>query len=252
MVTVLSLYITKDSVNKRCYESVLTQIGVEQDLVVVSAKRVNGLNNFVVEVSEDDPLPVRVGSSINKALAKFWDHGKYDYFFKVDGDVFVPPNFICEMIAMKEEIVGPGCAILIEAGFFEKHFKSRWAVCYCDDMYMKAYAFSKGMIETVWEEKSMIEADYDYPNVRRYLYGKEYYKFGAPLWYVILILLVSIINSIRKMKHRVSAIGSLNLLGGYLSAVGTKRYRWKKDFARRITQLYFRKVLRALNILKAD
>ena len=55
MFRILTLYLAKDSINKKRYDSVRLQKGVEQKIIVVSAKKIEIPNNLVVEVPEKVP-----------------------------------------------------------------------------------------------------------------------------------------------------------------------------------------------------
>jgi hypothetical protein len=242
LVSILTLYITKDSIDEKCYSSVLKQKGVKQDVIVVSARKIEVANNFVVEVPQSYPLPVRVGFSINRALEVYWDDKKYDYLFKVDGDVLLPQNYLLNLISENKPIIGAGCAMLIEAGFFRDHFRNRWAVTYVDDEYMKAYAFAMGFINELWERIDLsITFEYRPSLSRQYIYGKEYYKYGAPIWFMFLRVIASIRNRIKKIPAYIPVSHSIYSIGGYISMIGTKRYEWHSNYTKRLTKLYFQK-----------
>jgi hypothetical protein len=244
MVRILTLYLAKDFVNQECYESILKQESVDQDLVVVSAKKIDVASNFVAEVPREYPLPVRVGLSINRALAVHWNMRKYDYLFKVDNDVALPSDYLLDLVSRKRAIIGPGCAMLIEARFFERHFGSRWALSYCDDMYMKAYAFAKGFTEQIWEKDlKPMSAEYNPPNSREYEYGKEFYKFGDPFWLMCLRLLASIRNTFKRRKDRISITGSIYAIAGYVSELGTRKYEWHENYTKKLTRTYHHRLL---------
>ncbi|MEM3695961.1 MAG: glycosyltransferase family A protein [Candidatus Bathyarchaeia archaeon] len=244
MVSVLTLYITKDTIDQKCYDSVLKQKGVRQDVIVVSAKKIEVSNNFVVEVPQSYPLPVRVGLSINRALKVYWNCEKYDYLFKVDGDVLLPQDYLLNLMSKNKPIVGAGCAMLIEAEFFKTQFGSKWAVTYADDEYMKAYAFAMGFINELWEKDDLgISFKYRPPLSRAYIYGKEYYKYGAPIWFMCLRVIASIRNRIKKLATCIPISHSIYSFGGYVSMLGTKKYEWHDDYARRLTKLYFQKFI---------
>jgi hypothetical protein len=242
LVSILTLYITKDSIDQKCYSSVLRQKGVKQNVIVVSARKIDVENNFVVEVSQSYPLPVRVGLSINRALEVYWDDGRYDYFFKVDGDVLLPQDYLLNLISKGKPIIGAGCAMLIEAEFFKEEFGSRWAVTYADDEYMKSYAFAMGFINELWEKDDLsITFEYRPSLSRQYIYGKEYYKYGAPIWFMCLRVIASIRNCIKKIPVYIPVSHSIYSIGGYISMLGTKRYEWHSNYAKRLTRLYFQK-----------
>lgn len=241
---ILTFYITKDIIDKECYGSVLRQEGVRQDVIVISAKKVGVGNNFVVEVPQEYPLPIRVGLSINRALPIYWDEKKYDFFFKVDGDVLLPPNYLLNQISKSKPIIGPGNAMLIEAKFFKSHFKNRWALTYADDEYMKAYAFAMGFIEEVWEKDLSIDSAAYRPSIsREYMYGKEYYKYGTPFWFMCLRIMASVKNRIKQLPTRIPVSMSIYTISGYLSALGTKKYEWHNNFAKRWTRLYLKRII---------
>jgi len=244
MYRILTLYLAKNSINKECYDTIIRQKRVKQTIVVVSAKKLDVPNNFVVEIPLKYPLPVRVGWSINRALEVYWDWRKYNYFFKIDNDVSIPPDYLIDLIKRKTPIIGPGCAMLIEASFFEKCFKSKWAVSYCDDLYMKAKAFAMGFIEKLWETNlKPITFEYKPSYYRAYIYGKEYYKFGDPFWFMWLSLAASIKNSLLHVPQRIPITNSIYSIGGYISEIGAKKYPWHKSYARNLTKLYLQKLL---------
>jgi hypothetical protein len=242
MFRILTLYLAKDSINKKRYDSVRLQKGVEQKIIVVSAKKIEIPNNLVVEVPEKYPLPIRVGLSINYALQAYWSPKKYDYLFKIDNDVLIKPNYIFHLISKNRPIIGPGCAMLIDGRFFEKKYGNRWPICYCDDMYMKAYAFALDFIEDIWEKDLMpIVYEYNPENYREYIYGKEYYKFGAPFWYICIHLIASVKNFLLRRPDRIPFVGSIYCFAGYLSEFGKAKYKWHRNFSEKLTKKYIKK-----------
>jgi hypothetical protein len=62
---ILSFFLTKDRVATENYDSLVRQEGVEQDIVIVSAKPVGFDNNFVYAVNQEYDLTIRVGLSID-------------------------------------------------------------------------------------------------------------------------------------------------------------------------------------------
>jgi hypothetical protein len=247
MFRILTLYLAKDYVNEKCYNSILRQKDVEQDILVVSAKKIDVPNNFLVEVPQDYPLPIRVGMSINRALVAYWNPKKYDYFFKVDNDVLIAPDYLLNLISKKRPIIGPGCAMLIESHFFEKYFGGRWAISYCDDMYMKAYAFAMGFIKDIWERDiKLIDYEYNPSSLRGYIYGEEHYRFGAPFWFMCLRMIASAKNFLLRRPDRIPVAASVYALAGYLSELGKAKYEWHTKFSERLTKLYIKKIFSIL------
>ncbi len=244
---ILTFYLTKDTINQKCYESVMGQKGVEQDIIVVSARRIEIANNFVVKVPQEYPLPVRVGVSINRALAAYWNDKKYNYFFKVDNDVSLPSTYLLDLISKGNPIIGPGNAMLAEANFFKKYFGNRWAITYCDDEYMKACAFAQGLIDQVWEKGLNFDSEYRPSLLRGYGYGKEYYKFGVPFWFIFVRVMASIKNYLKHRPDRIPITIEFYTIGGHISAFGTKKYEWHHNFAKRWTLLYLQKFRSKLN-----
>jgi hypothetical protein len=148
------------------------------------------------------------------------------------------------LISKGKPIIGAGCAMLIEARFFKEQFGSRWAVTYADDEYMKAYAFAMSFINEIWEKDNLdITFEYRPPPSRAYIYGKEYYKYGVPFWFMCLRIIASIRNCIKKIPAYIPISHSLYSIGGYISMLGTKKYEWHNDFAKRLTKLYFQKAV---------
>lgn len=243
---VLTVYMAKDVINEKCYNSVLRQEGVKQDIIVISAKKIEVANNFVADVPQEYPLPIRVGLSINRALPVYWDKKKYDYFFKVDNDVLLPPDYLLDLISKNKPIIGPGNAMLIEAGFFKNQFGSRWAITYSDDEYMKACAFAMGFIEQLWEKDLNLDSVYRPSLSREYMYGKEYYKFGIPLWFMLVRLIASIKNYFKRRTDRIPITMSIYSIGGYISALATKKYQWHNTFSKRWTMMHLRRFVSKL------
>jgi hypothetical protein len=250
---ILTLYLAKDHINKICYESVVNQQGVNQDIIVISAVKIDVPNNFVVKVPQDYPLPVRVAISINYVLNHIKKNGKkYDYLFKVDNDVILPPNYLIDLISRRKPIIGPGPAMLINFSFFEKHYGFKWPLCYCDDMFMKVYAFAKGFIEDIWEKDIKIKliSEWQPSKFRSYIYGKEYYKFGFPIFYMIPIILASIKNFLLRRSDRIPITCSIYWFSGYVSEIGKKKYDWSNDFRKKYLILLWRKFCNFLKLLR--
>jgi len=240
---ILTLYLAKDSIDEICYNSVMKQQSVDQDIIVISTVKISIPNNFVVEIPQNFPLPVRVAISINRAIEVI-KKKKYDYLFKVDNDVILPPDYLINLIS-KKPIIGPGPAMVLDFHFFEKYYGCKWPLSFCDDTYMKAYAFAKGFIEDLWEKNIKIRliGEWKPSKFRSYIYGKEYHKFGFPIFYMVLIVLASIKNFLLKRPDRIPVVCSIRYFSGFLSEIGRKKYAWSKDFNRRFSALLGKKFL---------
>ncbi|MEM1720556.1 MAG: hypothetical protein QW496_06920 [Desulfurococcaceae archaeon] len=256
MIRVLTLYFTKDesTFNRESLESVVNQVGVLQDIYVISAspidlkKRGLDIPNIVVSTRSSWPVPIRIGYSFNVALLfierKTGLH-QYHYLFKVDGDVVLPKDYLYNLIAQKPLVSGIGSALLISTAFFKVLMKNRYPVNYCDDGFIFALAISRGAWPLDYNGKGSIEVP---PIItlkdREYAYGIEYYKWGMPPILLLLLPLTRIYLKVtRKMREhqRKDMKAYLYNIVGYIHALihRTKKYEFHREYGRmRIVHLY--------------
>lgn len=219
------------------YERVRKQVGVVQDIYVVSAQPVPVENNIVVPVPQSFPLPVRIGVSINNALRRIGIEG-YTHIFKVDSDAELPPDYLAGLLSAGKPIAGRGVALLISTEFFRKFLKSKYPVSYCDDGYIAAVSIAYGW----WPPEYM--GHFEFPVIhqpmREYTYGREYYKWGLPLPLFILISPKLLATKRRDIRSLVCN------LSGYLSAALAReaRYEWWRRYAYFRTKHFVEKALR--------
>src|SRR3990170_3876811 len=129
MVNILTFILAKDqsTFNHEGYASVVRQQNVKQDIYVISAEPIPCINNFVVKIFEVYPVSIRVAISINEALKHYWSP-KYDYFFKIDSDIILDPDYLLKQIEKNIPLVGLGWTLLIKNDIFNRVFQSRWFV----------------------------------------------------------------------------------------------------------------------------
>lgn len=254
MIKVLTFYFTKDesTLNVKGLRSVLTQVGVSQDIYVVSASPVNlerygfHLPNIVVSTKPSWPVPVKIGFSFNVALLLVGERiNNYQYIFKVDGDVVIPKDYLINLMIQKPLIAGIGPALLISTTFFKKLLKNKYPVNYCDDGFILALAISKGIWPLNYKGKELINM----PPIstlkdREYIYGIEYYKWGMPFILLLILPLTRIYLKIaKKMKpyQRKELKAYLFNIIGYIHAFIHKfrKYDFHREYRRmRIRHLY--------------
>jgi hypothetical protein len=238
MVNILTFILSKDQTtyNNEGYASVLNQQNVNQDIYVISAEPIPCINNFVVKVSESYPVSIRVAISINEALRYYWSP-KYDYFFKVDSDIILDPNYLIIQIEKNIPLIGLGWTLLIKNKVFSQVFQSRWFVSYCDDFCMIAKAFSYGLITSLNEnEGHHRSANANAPIIdkkRRYYVGHEFRKIGFPFWYMLSTFILNIF------------IGNITTeiydLSGYIHAFNIRKYDFAKYCQSQLIRNYLSK-----------
>jgi hypothetical protein len=221
---ILTLFITKDKLDKKNYESVITQER-DQKVIVVSATPINIENNFVFKPDQNLTHSERIALSINAALKRF-SLEEFDYLFKVDGDAFLPEGYLKGLIITKKPIAGVGMGLLIEVKTFLKYLK-KWPVVYADDSYIFFYGYAKGLIDSFYPSVSL--APYRLKNRKRELMGgREIYRYGVPIGYYLL-----------------ECIRSMNFWSfiGYLMSIRSNRYEWSQAFTNKISiQKYFEEI----------
>ncbi len=142
---ILTLFITKDTLDKRNYERVMTQ-GYDQKVIVISAVPIDVKNNFVFKPDQYLTHSERIALSINAALKQYSLEG-CSHLFKVDGDAFLPNDYLKGLLETKKPIAGVGMGLLIETNTFLKHF-GKWPVVYADDSFIFFYGYAKGLIDS--------------------------------------------------------------------------------------------------------
>ena len=249
---ILTLYFTKDesTFNPQSLENVLKQVGVEQKIYVVSASPIDlkryGFNvgNIVVPTKSSWPVPVRVGFSFNAALRLIKeDISKYNYLFKVDGDVILPSDYLASLLKLKPLVAGYGPAMLISTKFFRAVLKGVYPMNYCDDGYILAAAISIGTWPILHVKDIEVPEAVALPQ-REYIYGVEYYKWGMPLPLLVLHPLTRVyLKAAGRMKKTQKKTLSSYLwnIVGYVHATINKeeRYWFHKKYGRmRMLHLY--------------
>jgi len=249
---ILTLYFTKDesTFNPRSLESVINQVGVVQKIYVVSASPIDlgrygfETSNIVIPVKQSWPVPVRVGFSFNMALRLTGeDVSRYEYLFKVDGDVVLPRDYLKSIISLNPLLAGYGQAMLISTKFFRVVLKGVYPMNYCDDSYIMAAAIARG----IWP--ILPYKDIDTPKAptlpqREYLYGVEYYKWGMPLPLLILHPLTRIYlkatGKMKKTQRKELKAYMWNLVGYIHASINREEKYWfHRDYGRmRILHLY--------------
>lgn len=255
---VLTLYFTKNerTFNPSNFRTVLQQEGVDQDIYVVSAEPVNigrhgfSVPNIVVPTRQSWPVPVRIGYSFNAALAVLKHQfsvspESYDYIFKVDGDVSLPPDYLRNLVAKGAPVAGFGPAMLISTGFFYRVLGGKYPVNHCDDGYLLAVniAFTGRVARyTGTGELSIPEVGVD--REREFAYGVEYYKWGVPAPLLLVLPVTRVyLRVLRKMKkyQEKPLVAYLYNYSGYLHAVlrGYRKYSFHRAYSKmRVKQLF--------------
>ncbi|MEM0345921.1 MAG: hypothetical protein QW189_08395 [Thermofilaceae archaeon] len=239
---ILTLFLTRDASTfvRENYERVRKQIGVVQDVYVVSASPVPVENNIVVPVPQSFPLPIRIGVSINKALERIGTRG-YTHIFKVDSDVKLPPDYLANLLSKGKPVAGRGGALLISMGFLRKILGGKYPVNYCDDGYVAAVSVAHGWWPPEYDGESHPLYPVIHQHLREYAYGYEYYKWGLPLSLFILIAPVLLATGQRDLRSLMCNIA------GYLSALlrGEKRYPWWRSYAHYRVKHFVQRAARA-------
>jgi len=224
---VLTFFLTKDSktFSKINYLRVLMQNGILQDVYVVSAEPVSVERNIVIKVPQHLPLPVRIGISINIALKKF-DIMKYDYIFKIDGDITLPLDYCKNILEKKPLVGGRGAALLISVPFFMRLLRGKYPVNYCDDGYISALSVAVGHWPPEYTGKGILVIPVVRQPLREYGYGVEYYKWGLPL---TLLLVLSFVLLFTRKKDLKSIIYNF---AGFIHAIlnSEKKYPWWRSY----------------------
>ncbi|MHA1583355.1 MAG: hypothetical protein ACTSYM_12785 [Candidatus Baldrarchaeia archaeon] len=228
---ILTLFLTKDESTfiRENYERVKYQKEVDQDIYVISAKPIHIENNLVIQVPQNLPVPLRIGLSIRAALRKI-NLKKYTHIFKIDGDIKIPLDYLCNLLKKGTPVAGIGPALLISVSFFIRNMSGEYPINYCDDGYISAlYTSITGKLPPGYDGDGVIET---LPNpVSREIefpYGIEYYKWGLPLKILLLNrLLFAINNPLEGVKSIVYCTA------GYISASVNKieHYGWWKNYA---------------------
>ncbi|MEM1596022.1 MAG: hypothetical protein QXS24_02590 [Desulfurococcaceae archaeon] len=254
MIKVLTLYFTRDKLtfNPRSLESVVNQMNVSQDIYVISAEPIDlwnygfRISNVVIPTKSTWPVPIKIGYSFNAALVKInKEIDRYDYVFKVDGDVILPKDYLINLASRKPHVAGIGPALLISTVFFKKLMKNKYPVTYCDDGFIFALAISKG----VWPLHYTGGGDVIIPPIitlkdREYIYGVEYYKWGLP---PILLVIHPITRIYLKITRKMKEYQRKNLRAYLYNAVGyvhalihnVKKYEFSREYGKmRIIHLY--------------
>lgn len=228
MARVLTLFLTKDASTfvRENYEGVKRQVGVKQEVYVVSAAPVPVENNIVIPVPQRFPLPLRIGVTINKALKRF-DLSGYTHVFKVDSDVKLPPDYLADLLSKEVPVAGRGVALLVSVNFLQRCLKGKYPVNYCDDGYISAVSIARGLWPPEYSGRSPFRFPVAHQPFREFMYGREYYKWGLPL---SILLLISPVLLARRQRDLKSAVCNL---AGYLSAAVNRerRYPWWKNYA---------------------
>lgn len=251
---ILTLYFTKDesTFNPESLRSVLSQVNVKQKVYVVSASPLNlskydfELTNIVVPTRKSWPVPIRVAHSFNTALKLSQENiYEYDYLFKVDGDVVLPPDYLAYLTSSKPIVAGFGPALLISTRFFKCALRETYPINYCDDGYILALAIAIGSWPIPYYDPSKIGI----PEIRtqtdrEYIYGIEYYKWGTPLPLLIILPLTRVylkmLNKLEKTQKKELKAYIWNITG-YIHAVINKenKYWFHKRYSRmRLLHLY--------------
>jgi len=246
------MYFTKDesTFNPRSLKSVLSQVGVEQKIYVVSASPIDlrrhgfNLENIVVPTKSSWPVPVRVGFSFNVALKlSREDISRYNYLFKVDGDAILPRDYLASILELKPLVAGYGPAMLISTKFFRAVLRGVYPINYCDDGYVLATAISIG----AWPVLSVKEIDIAEAGMspqREYIYGVEYFKWGMPIPLLLIHPLTRLYlraaGEMKKTQKKPISSYLWNIVGYIHAAINKeKRYWFHKKYGRmRILHLY--------------
>lgn len=256
---VLTLYFTRDesTFSEMNLRSVIDQIGVSQDIYVISARPIDlykrgfRLLNIVISTKTSWPIPLRIAYSFNAAIYLLSRMGididKYEYLFKVDGDVYLPLDYLYNLISQRQLVGGFGAAMLISTKFYRYFLGGRYPINYCDDGYILAYSIAVSGQIAIYRGKGSVEI----PRVevvedREFLYGMEYYKWGLPFFLLIVLPFTRIYLKItRRMKRyqEKPLISYLHNFAGYVRAFinRDKKYRFHRDYAKmRVLHLYHR------------
>lgn len=243
---VLTFYLARDRIDPVLFSAVVNQ-SHDQDIIIVSAIPISAppsAQNYVVVPPKNLMcVSLRVAYSINMALAHFWDPNKYSFFFKVDDDVLLPPNYLRRLISASNErpIIGTWGGMLIEGAFFQFLYGGRWEFCYTDDVAMRAHAYAFGFVPGLGDGMMGICTPSDSQKISRFiLYGKGKYQMGYPLWSLLLSMACAIKNFPRPDDGTKEHIkDSFFTLLGYLSMVGKPRLLWNREFRERTNQELF-------------
>ncbi|MEZ0346877.1 MAG: hypothetical protein ABWK01_10015 [Infirmifilum sp.] len=224
---VLTLYITRDAstFDKNTFTKVLKQVGVKQDVYVISAKPLPIKGNIHIRVPQSLPVPIRVGLSINMALRHI-NITEYTHIFKVDSDVSLPPDYLLNLLSKRSPLAGRGAALLLSTKFFKEVLGGRYPVKYCDDGYISALCISRGCWPPEYTGKGQLHIPVIRQPAREYAYGQEYYMWG--LSFPLLVLLSALLVFTKRKDLR----SVVHNLAGYISAVlrHEKRYPWWRSY----------------------
>ncbi|MCE4615182.1 MAG: hypothetical protein F7B60_06615 [Desulfurococcales archaeon] len=257
-IKVLTLYVTRNSetFNIRNYKSVRFQRGVCQDIYIVSAEPVDGLNNIVISPPKGYQVPIRVSISLNKALAYLVRNGTrlidYDYIFKVDGDALLPVDYLENLLRKQPLLGGSGQAMVISTRFFMGALKGLYPIKYSDD----GFVFSRGIALGIWPEEYKglgpgVIVPRNEENIRKrgFIYGIEYYKWGTPLQFLLVWIVVSLLKRFmafnRRNNQNDKGISNWiwNLSGFIYAAInGVEKYRWSIYYKKYRVYHFLRKI----------
>lgn len=239
---VLTLFLTRDAstFDSANYERVRRQLGVEQDVYVVSASPVRAENNIVVPVPKSVPLPIRIGVTINESL-KLFDLSRYTHIFKVDGDIRLPLDYLSNLLSKGAHVAGRGAALLISVEFFLKHMGGRYPVSYCDDGYITALSIAYGVWPPEYDGGGRVSFPVLFQASREYAYGREHYKWGLPLPLFLVLSTLQLAARQRNLR------GVVSRTAGYLSAAlsGEGRYPWWREYMRQRVRHFAARLLGA-------
>ena len=249
---ILTLYFTKDesTFNPHSLKSVVNQKGIIQKIYVISSSPINlrkygfDLTGIVVPTKQSWPIPVRIGFSFNVALKLIReDLSKYDYLFKVDGDVILPEDYLLKLTTSKPLIAGYGPAMLISTKFFKVILEGKYPINYCDDGYIIAAAIAKG----IWPKLHTVRIRIPQVttiSMREYMYGIEYYKWGMPLVFLILHILtriyLKVTKKMRETQEKNFKAYLWNIVGYIHASINKERkYYFHKEYGKmRILHIY--------------
>lgn len=139
-IRVLAIVSTLKNYPEKCITSILKQT-ISCSVVIVSASPIDhnimpkGVSAVLHKADMHQSTGVRVAQSLNVVLRKL-EISDYDYILKSDSDVIYPQNFLEKNLAAKFDLMGRGCAMLINVDTFLEVMNGHFAEVNADDVYL--------------------------------------------------------------------------------------------------------------------
>lgn len=238
---VISYVLAFDRVPEVTLKSLLRQT-IKTRIVVVAAyssacPSERGIECVVVPPNMSLSVGERVGISLTKAFHKFPPDG-YDYFLKLDDDVWLDPKFLEVNISSNYDVMGRGAAMLIKTDCYVRVFDHFWPISPIDDTYVVETLMALGykVLPFSWVKPALLMKEPRIPPSRAFKNGIEFYRLGLhPLRLATVFM--------RYVKNG-GLRSALSLLSGYVYAL-LKRMK-KVNYANEIYRNNIRYVIRKI------